>query len=55
VDGGRYAGGQQREAGGGTWVAVQIRRDPDPVLVGKHEANIEFLVTEWIDISRRER
>jgi hypothetical protein len=46
VDGGGYAGGQQRGAGGGTWVAVRIRHDSDLVLVGKHGANIEFLVAE---------
>jgi hypothetical protein len=42
VDGGRYAGGQQRGAGGGAGVAARIQHDPDPVLVGKHGANIEF-------------
>jgi hypothetical protein len=44
VDGGRYAGGQQRGAGGGAVVAARIRHDPDPVLAGKHGANIEFPV-----------
>jgi hypothetical protein len=42
VDGGRYAGGQPRGAGGGAGVAARIQHDPDPVLVGKHGANIEF-------------
>jgi hypothetical protein len=31
VDGGRYAGGQQRGASGGTRVAVRVRSNPDPV------------------------
>jgi hypothetical protein len=45
----------KRGAGGGAGVAARILLDPDPVLVGKHRANIEFLVAECIDISRRER
>jgi hypothetical protein len=42
VYGGRYAGGQPRGAGGGAWVGERMSRNPDPVLVGMHEANIEF-------------
>jgi hypothetical protein len=42
VYGGRYAGGQPRGAGGGAWVGEGMSRNPDPVLVGMHEANIEF-------------
>jgi hypothetical protein len=32
----------KRGAGGGAGVAARILLDPDPVLVGKHGANIEF-------------
>jgi hypothetical protein len=46
VDGGRYAGGQPRGAGGGAGVAARLQHNLDPVLVGKHGANIEFLVAE---------
>jgi hypothetical protein len=32
----------KRGAGGSAGVAARILLDPDPVLVGKHGANIEF-------------
>jgi hypothetical protein len=55
VDGGGYAGGQPSGAGGGTGVAARIQRDPDPVLVGKHGANIEFLQTYSIGFVDKEQ